>query len=77
MQEVLEEGVTARAEEVGIIEGGQNDPRKLEEELEKLQDHLNRVMEELHSALALIKIHSLVASVPFSHPPSPGVPARD
>ncbi|KAL3730514.1 hypothetical protein ACJRO7_027516 [Eucalyptus globulus] len=51
MQEVLEEGVMARAEEVGIIEGGQNDPRKLEEELEKLQDHLNKVIEELRSAL--------------------------
>ncbi|XP_048132660.1 U-box domain-containing protein 33-like [Rhodamnia argentea] len=50
--EGLEEGVTTRAAlEVDIIEGGQKDPRKLEEELERVKDQQNKVMEELCVAL--------------------------
>ncbi|XP_030474345.1 U-box domain-containing protein 33-like [Syzygium oleosum] len=48
---VLEEGVTTCAEaEVDIGEGGRKDPRKLEEELEKVKDQLDKVMEGLRSA---------------------------
>ncbi|KAI6707657.1 hypothetical protein NL676_010619 [Syzygium grande] len=47
MREVLEGGVTTCAEaEVDIIEGGQKDPRMLEEELQKVTDQLDKVMKE-------------------------------
>ncbi|KAL3737642.1 hypothetical protein ACJRO7_019215 [Eucalyptus globulus] len=51
MREVFEEGVTTHAEEeVGITEGVRKDPRKLEEELEKVKNQLDKVMEELRIA---------------------------